>query len=201
MPRRAPKRLWHDDRHRQLLDVAARLLSERGWDGLSLGELATAAGVTRPIVYKHFRHRHQLATELVRNCADELQATLLQAVMRHPDRPDRCLRLVLDGVCDAIETRGAGAWNLLVAGGPDPKLHRVIESLRAELMEPWIRRIRKLTGVPQRHARVLCHLTVAQVRTVLERWMAGDLERPEVEQLLGRSISALLGEFALARQL
>jgi AcrR family transcriptional regulator len=187
--------LWHDDRHRQLLDVAERLLSERGWDGLSLTELAPAAGVTRPIVYKHWKSRRELILELVRRYADELQAMLLGAARRHPDRLDLCLRLALDGLCDAIEARGPGAWNLLSTGGPEPALNRAIESLRGELMRPWVPRVRKLTGVPPRHALVLCHLTFALVRAVLERWTDGELGRDEVEWLLGRSLAAQLSAF------
>jgi AcrR family transcriptional regulator len=190
------RRLWHDDRHRQLLGVAEKLLSERGWDGLRIPDLAEAAGVTRPIVYKHFRTRRDLILELVRAYADEMQAQLLDAVKQHPEHPELCLRVALNGLCDLIEARGPGVWNLLSSGGPDPELNQVIEALRTELMHPWIPRIRKLTKLSTRQARLLCHLTFAAVRTVLERWGLGEISRREGEKLLLRSLTALLGAFA-----
>jgi AcrR family transcriptional regulator len=188
--------MWHHDRHRQLLETAELLLSKDGWDGLLIPELATAAGVTRPIIYKHFRNRRDLIVQLVRGYADELQATLHDAVRKYPDRLDVCLRLTLDRLCGAIESRGAGAWNLLAAGGPDPEINQVMESLRTEMMRPWIPRIRKVTGATLRQAQLLCHLTFALVRTVIERWEADELSRREAERTLMRGIGALLREFS-----
>jgi len=198
-PRATTSRLWHDDRHQQLLAVAERMLSERGWDGLSLSELAGAAGVTRPIVYKHFRSRQQLALELVQHYAAALQATLQEAVRRYPDRPEKALRQGLDGLCDLIEARGAGPWNLLTTGGPDPVLDRALGQMRDELMRPWVPRLRLVTGASARDAGVLCRLTVAVVRTAIERWAEGELSRREAERILGRSLAGLLAAFTDAR--
>jgi len=190
------RRLWHDDRHRQLLEVAEALLSKRGWDGLRIPDLAEAAGVTRPIVYKHFRSRKELVIELVRAYAGRLQTMLLDAANTYPREPERALKLSLDVLCDALEERGPGAWYLLTSGGPDPEINRAIEALRDGLMRPWIPRVRKVTGLSARHALLLCHLTFASVRTVLDLWAAKKLSRSEVERVLSRSISAQLREFA-----
>ena len=44
------RRLPRDERLRQLLDVSWSLISEEGADALTLGRLADAAGVTKPVV-------------------------------------------------------------------------------------------------------------------------------------------------------
>jgi AcrR family transcriptional regulator len=42
-------------RRDQLLDVTARLIAQSGFHGLSIETIARAAGVTRGLVYQHFR--------------------------------------------------------------------------------------------------------------------------------------------------
>lgn len=54
MSRVQPKsRLSGDERGVQLLDIAEKLFTERGYEGVSVEDIAQAAGVTRPIIYKH----------------------------------------------------------------------------------------------------------------------------------------------------
>ena len=42
------------DRRAQLLDVGRTLFAERGYDGTSVEEVASRAGVSKPVVYEHF---------------------------------------------------------------------------------------------------------------------------------------------------
>lgn len=58
------RRLARADRIRQLLDVSWNLIREEGADALTLGRVATAAGVSKPIVYEHFGTRNGLLAAL-----------------------------------------------------------------------------------------------------------------------------------------
>ncbi len=49
-----------DERQRQLLEVAWRLVREEGTEALTLGRLAEQAEVTKPVVYDHFGTRARL---------------------------------------------------------------------------------------------------------------------------------------------
>lgn len=69
-------RLARDDRNRQLLDVAWRLVREEGTDALTLGRLAEQAGVTKPVVYDHFQSREGLLAALYQEY-DARQSALL----------------------------------------------------------------------------------------------------------------------------
>jgi AcrR family transcriptional regulator len=42
------------ERREQLLDVGRRLFAERGFEGTSIEEIASQAGVSKPVVYEHF---------------------------------------------------------------------------------------------------------------------------------------------------
>ena len=69
------KRARRDDRHAQLLEVLAELVSADGAEKLSLPELAARAGVSVSLVYRHFPSRAAALCEL------------LEQVWRSPDAP------------------------------------------------------------------------------------------------------------------
>jgi AcrR family transcriptional regulator len=47
-------------RHALLLEIAGRLVERQGWSALSILSLAEAAGVSRQLVYQHFRSTDHL---------------------------------------------------------------------------------------------------------------------------------------------
>ncbi|AHE52943.1 TetR/AcrR family transcriptional regulator [Sphingomonas sanxanigenens] len=49
-----------------MLDTALRIIREEGADRLTLGQLATRAGVSKPVAYEHFGTRSGLLIELYR---------------------------------------------------------------------------------------------------------------------------------------
>jgi len=53
------------DRRRALLDAAARLFAERGFDRVSMEDLGSAAGVSGPAVYRHFPGKQSVLAALL----------------------------------------------------------------------------------------------------------------------------------------
>lgn len=53
-PHETPRTRAKALRRRALLDAAARLFAERGFDRVSIEDLGSAAGVSGPAVYRHF---------------------------------------------------------------------------------------------------------------------------------------------------
>ncbi len=64
-PRR--QRLTREDRQRQLIETAWRIVGEEGTDALTLGRLAERAGVAKPVAYSHFATRSGLLIALYRD--------------------------------------------------------------------------------------------------------------------------------------
>jgi AcrR family transcriptional regulator len=60
------RRLSKADRRRQLLETALAVIRAEGADRLTLGYLATRAGVSKPVVYDHFGTRSGLLIQLYR---------------------------------------------------------------------------------------------------------------------------------------
>src|SRR5438034_11830166 len=67
-------------RRQGVLDVADRLFSERGYHGVSLDELAEAAGVSKPGLYAYFGSKDGLYVEALRRAADMLAERIAAAV-------------------------------------------------------------------------------------------------------------------------
>ncbi|WP_078289847.1 TetR/AcrR family transcriptional regulator [Mycobacterium sp. D16R24] len=68
-------------RHTHLLDTAEQLFFERGFAAVSLGDIAQAAGVTKPIAYRHFTTKDGAYLA----CARRAQADFAQALILRVD--------------------------------------------------------------------------------------------------------------------
>ncbi|MEY2431443.1 MAG: hypothetical protein QOC92_1168 [Acidimicrobiaceae bacterium] len=66
-------------RRRQLLDVAMKVFAERGYHPTSMNDLAEAAGVTKPVLYQHFRSKRALYLELLEDVGGRLRDTIGKA--------------------------------------------------------------------------------------------------------------------------
>ena len=64
-PRETPRARAKADRRRALLDAAARLFAERGFDRVSMEDLGSAAGVSGPAVYRHFPGKQSVLAALL----------------------------------------------------------------------------------------------------------------------------------------
>ncbi|MFN4241995.1 MAG: TetR/AcrR family transcriptional regulator [Tepidisphaerales bacterium] len=58
-------RLKAEQRRTQLMEVATRLFAERGFDATTTAAIAAAAGVSEPILYRHFRSKRALFAAIV----------------------------------------------------------------------------------------------------------------------------------------
>jgi AcrR family transcriptional regulator len=76
MPR--PARLPAAARRRQLLDVALDVFASGGFHRTSMDDIAEAAGVTKPVLYQHFRSKRELYLELL----DDVGGQLLEAITK-----------------------------------------------------------------------------------------------------------------------
>src|ERR1700759_3595536 len=72
-------RLPAEQRRRQLLDVALEIFAARGFHATSMDDVATAAGVTKPVLYQHFTNKRALYLELLDDVGAQLLARLAAA--------------------------------------------------------------------------------------------------------------------------
>ncbi len=85
------KRLPRAVRSEQLLKLADRLFAERGFHGASMDELASRAGVSKPVIYDHFGSKERLFALCVRRTGEAL-AEQVDAEVRKETDPRTRLR-------------------------------------------------------------------------------------------------------------
>lgn len=59
-PRKPKQRLSAEARRERIAEVAMEVFADKGYEGTSIGEIARAADITRPVVYDHFRDKKEL---------------------------------------------------------------------------------------------------------------------------------------------
>ncbi|GGL28464.1 TetR/AcrR family transcriptional regulator [Phycicoccus endophyticus] len=95
-----------ENNRRLLIDTAERIFGERGVDGASLDDVASAAGLTKGAVYSNFGSKGDLILAVIRHrLQDTTQAHAFQQVLDDPG--DEWARL--DTWCDVwVDTARAG---------------------------------------------------------------------------------------------
>ncbi len=119
------RRLSRDERQRQLLDVAWKLISDEGTDALTLGRLATEAGITKPVAYDHFGTRNGLLVALYQDF-DVRQTALIDAAIAasKPALKEKA-RVTAAGYIECVMTQGREIPGVLAALGGSPELTAV----------------------------------------------------------------------------
>jgi AcrR family transcriptional regulator len=188
-------RIPKDARRRQLLDVAAQILTEQGVEHVQITEVAERAGVSRPLVYRLFPTRQALVQALLEDFAQRLserfQAALLSTL---PGSIEEITKAFVDASCAAIEEQGAGPWLLLDARA-DAELGRLGQNILTDLLKPWRRRLAEMTGQPPRRAMNVLWMIVAAGRAALDGWITGSISRRAAIEDATRAVSALLQAF------
>ncbi|HSK90257.1 MAG TPA: TetR/AcrR family transcriptional regulator [Euzebyales bacterium] len=75
-----PTRLSADERRAQLERIAGRMFADSGYHGVSMEQLADAAGVSKPVLYQHFPSKRELYLALVRDAVQEMETQVRAAL-------------------------------------------------------------------------------------------------------------------------
>ncbi|MCX9193751.1 TetR family transcriptional regulator [Carbonactinospora thermoautotrophica] len=99
--RRSRWRAHRETRRAAIVDAAIRAIRTRGAD-VSMEDIAVEAGVTKPILYRHFTDKADLYVAVGRRLAEELLARLAQE-LEHAREPREHIAAVIDTYLGAIE--------------------------------------------------------------------------------------------------
>ncbi len=86
-------RLKAPQRREQLLEVATRLFAKWGYEATTTAAIADAAGVTEPILYRHFASKQELFVAIVRRLSAETLAQW-RAMIADIDDPAEQIRRI-----------------------------------------------------------------------------------------------------------
>ncbi|MBB3809928.1 AcrR family transcriptional regulator [Pseudochelatococcus contaminans] len=134
------RRLTREQRLAQLMEVSWQLVRHEGTDALTLGRLAEAAGVTKPVVYDHFGTRHGLLAALYRNF-DKRQALILDAALAasEPDLESKA-HVIAANYIGCVLAEGRELPDVLAALSASPEL----AAIKKECQQSYIAKCLKV---------------------------------------------------------
>jgi AcrR family transcriptional regulator len=192
-----------DQRRRELLEAADRVVLREGPQA-SMNAIAAEAGITKPILYRHFGDKGGLYAALATRHTDALLASLRAALDAPAARRER-VEATLDTYLAAIEARpqvyrflmhpaeggGSGDPGFDTGKNSIPLLRRMGEEL-ADVIEERV----DLGPGSQQLSRVWGHGIVGMMHAAGDWWLG---ERPCTRAELVRSLADLLwGRLAAA---
>lgn len=177
------------ERREQLLAAADRALDLHG-PSVRMEDIAREAGVTKPILYRHFTDKGGLYEAMARRHAHQLEERLTGAVDA-ADGPRAKLAAAIDAFLSAIEQRPelyrfllhrAAAERPEVAQAVGDFTHHVARRFADVLGEQYGR-----FGLQVADAELIAHALVGMVHQVSLWWLAGhDVDRERVREQLVR---------------
>ncbi len=137
-------RLPGPERKRQLLAVARQVLAKNGYHETTMSEIAAAAGVTKPVLYQHYRSKRDLYRHVLEDVGARLESTVVQAAVdtNSPrERAESGIRAYAEFVEDDLD-----GFHLLFSGAnrQDPEWAALTSSVERSLA----RAIASLIDIP-----------------------------------------------------
>jgi AcrR family transcriptional regulator len=184
------RRLKPEIRRERLLEAAASVFAERGYEAARVEQIADAADVSAGLLYRHFAGKRELYAELVHRADRELLRHMADAAAPGPPGGRR-LERGLDAVLAFVEGH-RNLWRMLVRDVVDPEIaslrgesHRQAVAAVADLirLDPELGR----RHVSESEIERMAVLIVGSTSTLAEWW----IDHPEVER--GELVATLMG--------
>ena len=181
----AYRRLQRDERRELLLARATELFAQRGYDGLSMSQLAREAQISKALLYHYFPSKRRLFEAALEEGAAELR----ERTEPDPGRPPaEQLATTLDAFLRWVEERPAAYATLLKSAGAGE-----VREIMAEVRATTAGRILTCLGEDGKRpaTRAAVHGWLAFLDGAILDWIAhDDLTR---EQLHGMLLGAFAG--------
>ena len=186
-----------DERRQQLLEAADRVVQREG-SAASMNLIAAEAGITKPILYRHFGDKGGLFRALAARHIDKLLARLRAALMTRGGLTART-RATVDAYLAAVEEQPqvyrflmerAAAEDVDVRG----QVHGFVRRFGDELAT-GLQNEAALAPIGEARAQVWAHGIAGMVQAAGDWW----LDHPDVprEVVVDELIALMFGEFGL----
>ncbi len=175
VPRRT--RMTGQERREQLVDIGRSLFAERGVDGTTVEEVATRAGVSKPVVYEHFGGKEGLYAVVVdRETTFILEA--MTAALRAGGHPREMLERAALAFLDYVEDHTDG-FRILVRDSPVGRSTGSFASLISDIasqVEYILAAEFQERGFDPRHAPLYSQMLVGMIALAGQWWL--DVRQP-----------------------
>jgi AcrR family transcriptional regulator len=178
-----------EERRQQLIGVALELFSQRSPDDVSIDEIASAAGISRPLVYHYFPGKLSLYEAALKRAADDLAGRFVEA--REGPLGARLLR-VMRRFFDFVDDHGPG-FAALMRGGPavgSSTTNALIDSVRQAAYDQILSHLRVENPPARLELVIRSWISLAESTALI--WLDGRrIPRGELEVQLVHDFAAL----------
>jgi AcrR family transcriptional regulator len=167
-------------RRQQLLDVALEVFGEHGFHPTSMNDVAEAAGVTKPVLYQHFRSKRDLYREVLTDVGAHLLDEITKATTAATS-PHEQVELGFIAYFRFVAANEA-AFRVLFGGGTrrDEEFAAQVAKVEGAIAEA-IASLIHVEGLDATSRRQLAHGLVGLAEGTSRTWMAEGAEQdPEV---------------------
>ncbi|MCX5057627.1 TetR/AcrR family transcriptional regulator [Streptomyces sp. NBC_00201] len=183
------RRMGVEERRQQLIGVALELFSQRSPDDVSIDEIASAAGISRPLVYHYFPGKLSLYEAALRRAAQDLAGRFDEP--REGPLGARLLR-VMRRFFDFVDHHGPG-FAALMRGGPavgSSATNALIDSVRQAAYEQILSHLAVQDPPARLELVVRSWISLAESTALI--WLDGRrIPRAELEAQLVHDFAAL----------
>lgn len=183
----APRRRSRRD---EILDIAVGLFAARGYHGVSMDDIGSAAGVTGPALYHHFAGKEAMLVAALIPVSEGLLHGGRDRVARHTNDARAALADLIDFHVEfALENPAVIALHLHELDRLPEEPRRQIRRLQRLYVEEWVGVLATLRpGLDAGEARVLAHAAFGLMNST--PFLGGEVDRRRRAALL-RDAAAL----------
>jgi AcrR family transcriptional regulator len=178
-----------EERRQQLIGVALELFSRRSPDEVSIDEIASAAGISRPLVYHYFPGKLSLYEAALKRASEDLAGRFAEP---HEGPLGARLLRVMRRFFDFVDEHGPG-FAALMRGGPavgSSTTNALIDSVRQAAYDQMLSHLGVTEAPPRLELVVRSWISLAESTALL--WLDGRrVPRAELEVQLVHDFAAL----------
>jgi AcrR family transcriptional regulator len=178
-----------EERRQQLIGVALELFSRRSPDEVSIDEIASAAGISRPLVYHYFPGKLSLYEAALKRASEDLAGRFAEP---HEGPLGARLLRVMRRFFDFVDEHGPG-FSALMRGGPavgSSTTNALIDSVRQAAYDQMLSHLGVAEAPPRLELVIRSWISLAESTALL--WLDGRrVPRAELEVQLVHDFAAL----------
>lgn len=161
-------------RRRQLLDVALEVFADRGYHATSMNDVAESAGVTKPVLYQHFRSKRALYLELLEDVGGRLREAIAKATTE-AEGPRQQVQAGFRAYFTFVASQQP-AFQLLFGGGArrDEEFADAVRSVEISIAET-IAELIVVDGLDAPRRLLLAHGIVGLAEGTSRHWLANGM--------------------------
>jgi AcrR family transcriptional regulator len=181
-------------RRDQILEIAVRLFAERGYHGVSMDDIGSAAGVTGPALYHHFRGKEAMLAAALTPVSQGLLTGGRERVAAHRGDARAALESLVDFHVEfALAHPAVIALHLHELDRLPEEPRREIRRLQRLYVEEWVVVLASIRPeLSAGEARVLAHAAFGLMNST--PFLGGEVDRERRAALLrAAALAALLG--------